>query len=363
MHLLTLSKRVDLGPAGIISPGDYLVEDLNGAQLMTFAGGGMMRPVSGPSSPVGQSDTLFIRAGGFGDLILLTPVLREHKRRYPNARIAVATMPHYAQVFDALPYVDEVIQYPIPLDVANRFSRWVVYENAIENNPRAEVVHMTELFGEIAGMDAPAYQGMDATALKPDYRVRITEGLAMDQKYPRTAKPRVCVQAKASASGQCRVYPAPLMGAVVTKLLDKGWEVFMMGAKGEFRLGGNPRDGLRNLCPDDLSFRESAAVVNGADAFVGNDSSLLHVAGALDIPAVGLFAPFPWKLRTAYSPSITAIQGNRGCECCYFHANPVRGEHFPEHCPSKAKGYCQELALIEPARIVALVEKVARKRK
>lgn len=359
MHFLTLPARVELGPQDAVDAGEYVVDDVNAAQLLVIAGGGAMRLAHfeserqlDPAADYNGRKILVMRAGGFGDLVLLTPVLREIKRRWPACILHVSTMAHYAAVLATLPYVDEILPYPLPVDVARDHAVQIFFENAVERNPRAHEIHMTELFAEIAGVVVAE------DLLKPDYRVKATEAIWANEAYPRTSKRRACIQVGASAA--LRVYPRELMGQIVGKLLKDGWEVFLLGAHGEIKLPDSPRPGLRNLSAAGLTFRQSCAVVAQSDCLIGGDSALVHIAGALDVPAVALYGPFPWKLRTAHSPSVHAIQGHDGCEPCFHHVNPARKDYFPAHCPSRAKGHCQVLAAIEPARVVVLVGRVAR---
>ncbi len=356
MHILTLDRRLELlAETDVIEPGSYLMEDENAGQLMVLAGRGEMRPVADRGdevptlAPVG-SNVLFLRVGGFGDLILLTPVLREHKRQFPNAKIGVCCFPHYACVLEGLPYVDKIVPYPLPLDTANKWDRWVFLEKVIEGNPRAQEVHITDIFAEHAGITLEDK--------KPDYALKPSESLWAFGQYPRNAKKRACIQVGASA--RIRRYPLAMVGEVARGLIGRGWEVFLMGARGELPPKKKEVTGLRDLTADGLTFRQSCAVLNTADVVIAPDSALAHVAGALDVPAVGLYGPFHWKVRTAYSPSITAIQGNNGCAPCYHHVNQGRQDHFPKHCPSAQHGFCQVLASIQPDRVVALAEKVAR---
>jgi len=359
VHILLLNERVDLGGSDGVGPGEFIVDDLMGAQLLSRAGGGQMKPVDHASGTcadmVGQTtNVLFMRAGGFGDLVLLTPVLREFKRLNPQTTVAVATMPGYGQVLAGLPYVDEVITYPVATEKLYQYEHWVFFENAIERNAKAREVHMTDLFAEIAGVPFT-----DATDRKAEYRVSASEAVWANVAYPRiNGTRRVAIQVGASAL--CRVYPRPLLGQVVATLLKDGFEVMLLGAKGEITLPGQNPPNLKNLSEHDLTFRQSCAVVNGADVFLGGDSALLHVAGALGVPAVGLYAPFPWQLRTRYAPTTHALTGNLSCSPCFHHPNPARRNWFPDHCPTKTKGYCGALAEIKPERIVSLVQKVAR---
>lgn len=362
MHVLTISKRVVLGPTDIIEPGRYFTEDISGAQTLVMAGGGTMEPMHNsrgltPLSHRASSYTdspqrvMVMRMGGFGDLLLLAPTLREIKRRWPACHLAVSTMGHYAVALENLPFVDAVLPYPVPVEVADGFDAWVFLEGA-EHTARSKEIHLTDLFAEIAGVTIEGSK-------QPAYAVKPSEALWAAEKYPRTQHRRVCVQVGTSAI--CRTYPRSNLGTVCAELVKRGWEVFLMGQHGEVKTpDGHANGQLRNLCDDALSFRQSAAVVSQCDVLLGSDSALVHVAAALDVAGVALFGPFPWQLRTAYSPSIRAIQGNVGCSPCQHHANPPMGDHFPSHCPTKTKGYCALLADITPERVVSAVERACK---
>ena len=360
MHHLTLEEPVPIGPQDAIVPGEYYLDDVMGGHLLAFAGGGTMRPLV-EKRPFDQSQDwngksiLFARAGGFGDLLLLTPVLRELNRRWPGIKIAVSTMGRYADILRDLPYVTEILTYPIPKATADAFDAWVMLENAIERNPLARTKHMTDLFAAIVGLD-------DFEDKLPDYRVSGAEAAWSKEFYPRVAGlRRVCIQVGTSAVS--RTYHRQLLGVAVATLLKGEWEVYLMGVRGA---NGRPevetdeRPHLRNLCMDDLAFRQSCAVLNAADAFIGSDSALLHVAGALTVPAVGLYGPFPWQLRTLYCPTTLGLQGTGHCAPCFHHESPNRRNLFPKNCPSAAKGYCEVLARIEPQAIVDRVNLTAR---
>lgn len=356
MHYLTLKEKVERGDL-LVEAGEYITDDVTAAHLLVLANGGTMEPVRIVRRFIQEDppkSVLFSRIGGFGDLVLLTPVLRQLKAKHPQVKIGVSAMRHYADAIKNIPYVDEILPYPCSREKTESYDAWVFYENAIENNKRAESVHMTDLFAEIAGVDMA-----DADKL-PDYRVKPSEAIWANEAYPPTPNMRrVCIQVGTSAL--CRTYPRPLMGQVISELLKRGYEVFLMGQKGEIQLNeGQLRKGLKNLADADLTFRQSCAVLATAHCVIGADSALVHVAGALKVPAVALYGPFPWKLRTAYVPTTHALNGNGDCAPCFHHYRPAWKNHFPENCPSKDKHHCQVLAEIKPERIVAVVEKIAK---
>lgn len=358
MHILNLTEDVSLAPGFFLKADEYLVDDLSGAQLAARAGGAEMRfveDITGAARNRADRDSLesvlFFRTGGFGDLVLLTPVLRRHKELYPNARIGVCCVESYGEALEGLPYVDEIVPYPASTEVAARWDRWVFLERAIERNPDAKKMHMTDIFAKMSGIEL--------TDKKADYRVSASEAVWANVQYPRTEKPRVAIQF--SASARCRTYPR--VGDIAGRMMKRGWEVFLMGAPGEIQIPPqHMHENLRNLSANGTTFRQSCAVINSADVVIGPDSALVHVAGALGVPCVALYGPFPWQLRTAYAPTTEAISGVGECAPCFHHYNPAGGPaaHFPAGCPSAATGWCRVLAEIKPERIAARAELIAR---
>lgn len=354
MHYLSITARLELSKNDVIEPGEYLVEDVNGAQLLLLANGGEMKPLN-QSRPFDEKTDwngkkiLFVRVGGFGDVILLTPVLREVKRRWPDAIVHVSCMSAYAPVLNNLPFVDKTIGFPIKRSVAEDYDAWVFFEKAIEHNPRASEIHMTDLFAEITGLS-------DVKDKRPAFQLTSNEMIWVLEAYPRVdGTRRLCVQVAAGAS--CRTYPPEQTERVINAFAQKGWEIFLLDEAGRLKMG--EKENVRNLSHSRLTFRQSAAVISGSDCLLAPDSALLHVAGALGVPAVGLYGPFPWKLRTAYCPTTHALEGSGPCAPCFHHVHLQN--YFPKNGPCYKTGRCEVLAGIKPERIVQKVEQVAKK--
>ena len=362
MHIVTLPETLETNPGEFIKAGEYVADNLLCAQLINLGGDGGMRPLSetrpfNPSDDWNGKRILLMRAGGFGDIVNLTPTIRLFKKSWPKCEVHVASMGSYGTVLEHIPYVDGILKYPVLTSILDGFDAWVFYENAIERNPRAQKVPMADLFAEIAGFNMPIFGKFDG---KPDYVVTPDEVSWAKVQYPR--KPgirRLCIQPV--ASGACRVYQFSQMGLVLDAFKAKNqWETFLMGAPGEIKM--QETDSQHNLSTAGLSFRQSCAVVSECDCLLANDSSLLHIAGALGVPAVGLFGPFPWKLRTSYYTSVTALTGKGRCSPCFYHESlgKLTRDPFPKKCPSRDKGHCEVLATIEPKKIISTIEKVAR---
>lgn len=357
MHLLTATKPLTMGPNYALQPGTYLCEDLDAAQLMLMVGGGEVRMQSFHDCLATLAELpddfdgkiTVIRPGRYGDLILLTPCFREIKRRWPNCTLQVACLPGYRDAIMGLPYIDNYLAYPLPIEEDNNdFGHLVSLEVLTSLTTREGELHMTDLFAERLGLTAIADK-------KPDFFLSLEERTWAHDVYPRGKAKRVAVQIKSSTPS--RNYPTIQMGAVMRMLHGRGWDLVLLGLPNE--VNGKSEERIVNCAADKLTFRQSAAVLATADVFLGPDSSLIHVAGALGTPAIGIFSVVPWQLRTAYCPTTFVIQAKKGCDIApCFHA--PRGQMgFPANGPCQKERKCCALDSIDPHEVVGRVEQAA----
>ena len=366
MHIFKVPEITDPNIKNLFDPGSYLLEDRNGAEIMM--GQPTLRATMTEWENTYQAEDpksiLVIGTAGFGDSFLLTPVLRELKRLYPEASIRISCPQLYRQVFFGLKYVDGYAPYPMPVGFLKDVDRVYVLEHAVQFNEFAKIEHMTDRFAHHFGLKTLANK-------KPDYHLSSEEIRWVTKTFPRNTRKRLAVQVQAGVF--CRTYPAwipkrselkpgtneqdPRLQQVIMDMVKDGWEVSMMGIPNDYHATNYPN--VHNIAQLGLSFRQSVAYLTTCDAFLGPDSSLLHAAGALDIPAVGLFGPYPWKLRTAYYESVFSIQGKEGCDMapCFHVAWPGMPK-FPFEGPCARTGVCVPLASITPDRIVTAINKV-----
>ena len=356
MHLLTNKNPIPMGAGVALQPGTWLMEDLDAARMMTTAGGGecqltLFNPHPGMAQAFhdfGGTVTV-VRPGRYGDLILLTPTLREIKRRWPTCTLQVSCLPHYRDALIGLPYIDNFLPYPLPMNLGDglNYGALTSLEVLTALFEREPELHMADLFAERLGLDSLATK-------KPDFILSPDELAWAHDAYPRTKHNRVAIQIKSSTPS--RDYPMLQMGDVIRRLHGRGWDVVLLGLPHE--IVGKNEDRITNCAKDQLTFRQSAAVLATADVFLGPDSSLIHVAGAIGTPAVGLFSVVPWQLRTKYCPTTFVIQAKQGCDLApCFHA-PRGAMGFPAAGPCQKERKCCALDTILPMEVVSKVEQM-----
>lgn len=199
-----------------------------------------------------------------------------------------------------------------------------------------------------------------------DYRVRTEEMGEAIARFPMAGATRTRVGIQVRASSLARTYPISGIAHISQALLNKNCEVFLLGAPGDVPKQTKVVPYLQDMTRQGLTFRQSCAIVNMCDVVIAPDSALLHVAGALGVPAVGMYGPFPRELRTKYAKNTWVFEGDEKrkapCQPCFHHMNQARQDHFPENCPTAAAGVCGVMASIDADRVVQKALQIARKR-
>lgn len=350
MHLLTLPTSLSLGMQGFLKPDTYICEDRTTAELMLRCPGSHATVWKSTGAlPYGKR-ILVICCVGFGDALMLTPCLRRLSELHPGATITVSCLREYQQAFLGLPYVSDLIDYPVPESKADEFDWILTLEHSNEYHPKGREQHMTDRFAEHLGLG-------ELTNQKPDFIVSESEREWVWSSFPKeTSHKRIGVQVQAGV--RCRTYPQQQLSLLVNALKRQGYSVWLMGRPGEFLSPDEKESGIHNLARRGLTWRQSVVFLSTCDAFIGPDSSLLHAAGTLDVPAIGLFGPYPPGIRTRYYSSVRTIVGTSGCErhpC--FHVDHGMGQ-FPIDQPCARTGRCEVLASINPERVVSVLRQM-----
>jgi hypothetical protein len=279
-----------------------------------------------PTNLDGKSIVL-IRPGGFGDLLLLTAVMRQIKTRFPTCTLALSAFTEFSPIVENLPYLDKILPYPLPLDTYEQYDYVVDFENVIERNPNAERAHAIDVLADWISLpiDDP----------KTDLVFTDEERWAMRYALKREndEKLRIVYQAKASAI--LRSLPDHKHAQVVLGLLSiPGAYVHVIGTpeqwgqwtkvttdgKGrKIETKVAPPYRLKDRTQEFTRMRQSALFISSADLVVAPDSAALHIAGALGIPSLGLYGPFTPDLRLKYYPKAAALLGQAPCAPCYMH--------------------------------------------
>ncbi len=335
-------------------PGTYLLENSAAAACMAQSPDCVVETIADPKSikgfsPINCKDgdsIVIVRPGAYGDLLMLTPLIRALRQQFPLSTVTVACAETYGTILRG---VVATRPYPMQENELLEFDQIIWMEDTLENREVAKDTPGVEVFAECAGIDLT-----DGGRL--EYSVSESEKAEVELQLPkkRGEIPRIAIQCRASTP--TRTYETEKWIEVIRGLWTKNCEIFLLGAPGEisgFDSEENAVVDIYNMTSIPLSFRQSAAVLATADLFIGVDSSLLHVAGALEIPSISLHGSVPAKLRTQNLPKNHPIEGNLDkCEIapCYHHQKG--NQVFPEDEVCEKTGYCEVLNSIPPTQVV-----------
>lgn len=284
---------------------------------------------------------------------MLSPCIGPLRAKYPNAKITLAANPKFHPVIwdENSPY-HHLNSYPVPVDSLADYDFIIPLENVVELETEK---HAIDAFADVLGVTVTDYRPVYKVTDEERQHAEVLVAHDLATKSGRwKRKPRVALQLRASA--RIRDYHMEHWGEVVSTLLAGGWEVMLIGQNNpDIRpLGTNIKD-----CSA-LSFREATAVLSTCDVFCGVDSAFFNLCPALGVPAIGLFGPVNWRTRVKEGMGQRALAGVGDCAPCGW-TNSRAGQKFPPFGPCAKTGYCVPLAEIKPERVVAMIEKYARR--
>lgn len=278
---------------------------------------------------------LFVTSNRIGDCVISSGVIREIGRQLPGARITVACGRPPAPFFRAAPGVERVIildkapmsghwfnlwrqvrgtRWDLVIDIRGSALAWlvptrrrVVYTRNWETGTR-KVEMVSRLMGADAPLDPEIF--LDGTAQREAAAV-------IDPQLEAGAGPGPIMALAPIAHQPGKSWPADRWGRLVERLMADprfdGWRFMPVGGPGD-RPPATPA--LEAAGPRGVDFvgkgdiLASAAAIDRATLFVGNDSGLMHVAAALGRPTLGLFGPTEWWLYGPWGPRTATVASN-----------------------------------------------------
>lgn len=347
MHLVNLSKPITHADywSGTLEPGLYYTFNPLAGLLLLDGYSKQIQPSDVPFGPMEENESpsriIIVHPVGFGDLLFLTPSLVKLGLLFPEAEICVSVLAPYVQALRGVPEI-QILPYPLPrTETLNRGTRIISLENAIVGERE---LHAVDAIARRIGITLYEEDGKHCR-----YSISREDTTKASFRYPRNGKPRLGIQVLASTHN--RTYPFQPLITVIADLVEDGWEILLFGAPGQVPLPENAAVTNLTSAANPPDFYESACILTTCDVVLAPDSALAHLAGALGIQTVALYGPYPWKLRTAYHPSVRAVTGVARCSPCFA------GADWPEHGPCAQSHKCEALMDIPPGRVINEIEK------
>ncbi len=226
MHILTNAAPIPLGRHGTLAPGEWVVHDINAGELMAMAPRGTARANSVGnqfSTKAGGDNLLIMRSGAIGDLLYLSPILKEWQLVNPTKRLALSCFPKWHEVMCDTGV--RLLPYPLSTDEAKKWDVVVSLEDTIETHYDR---HATDALNDGMGVLA-----VPIDDYKPAFVVNELEKAFAESLYPSLYnRVRVGIQPRANVAN--RDYPLDKWWEVMGELITKhNCEVFLFGNKGQ----------------------------------------------------------------------------------------------------------------------------------
>jgi heptosyltransferase-2 len=297
-----------------------------------------------------------------GDAVMSLPALKAVRGGFPAARLSVLVKHELASFFDGSGWIDEVIPYRVSPGLgglddrrrivsdlrARRFDLAVLFPKGFE----------AALWAALAGAPRRVGFATDGRSLLLTDRVRFDAGLRRHQVYDylhlvgatlavtgnaddcvpdvdashrarmvgwlaarrRTPEGRLVALAAAAAYGPAKEWPAERYAALVDLLAERcGAECVMVGGPAEREkcervAAASSAKAL--VAAGETNVGELLALLSICDAFAGNDSGAMHVAGALGIPTVGIFGSTDAERTGPLGPRTRVVRHPIECSPC-----------------------------------------------
>lgn len=279
---------------------------------------------------------LLIRSTNWiGDAVMTTPAVRAIRKNFPNAEISILTKPWVAPVFESSPYVDNLLIYDDTgkhkglsgkLRLAKELKQYnfdvaILLQNAFEAalitffaGIPCRIGYNTDVRGFLLTHSVPCTPQIKKVH-QTGYYLGILQGvgleadgfgldLLVDEKHQKRAAEILEEHGISRADRLVGINPSATFGLAkqwlperYAALSDKIHEIFgagilLFGGPGDRELGRRISQMMQHPPVDvcgKTDLGEAIGLIKECDLFITNDSGLMHVAAALDIPLIAIF--------------------------------------------------------------------------
>jgi heptosyltransferase-2 len=327
--------------------------------------------------------TLVVAPSWIGDAVLSHALLVRLKERDPQGSIDVLAPPWVLPVYRRMPQVAATLALPFghgELKLAERrrfarslprYDRAVVLPNSFKSALipwHAGIAARTGYRGEMrygllndvrtldrkalplivdryAALAQSAGEALARPVPQPRLAIDPATRLATARKYGVDLAKPVAVFAPGAEYGPAKRWPVRHFADLARTLTSRGFQVWLLGSKNDAAVTAEIQRLSGEACTDfagRTSLDEAIDLMSFASQVVTNDSGLMHVAAALDLPTAAIFG----SSSPAFTPPLSArarvITLKLECSPC-----------FQRECPL---GHTNCLVTLEPARVLEALD-------
>ena len=302
-----------------------------------------------------------------GDMVLAHSLFQSLKARRPDSHIAVAAPGWTMPLLERMPEVDEAIALPfrhgqLALGERIRFGRSLRarhYTQAIllVNSFKSAILPLAARIPRRTGFLGEYRYGLlnDIRPLDEARLPRTVDRFVALGQAPGESLPAAMPQPKLLADrdrafaalrklgilqpdspvlalcpgaeyGPAKRWPEVHYAEVANAMLGRGWQVWLFGSEKDMPVTANINRLTQDRCHDlsgKTSLGEAVDLMSLASAAVSNDSGLMHVAAALNLPLVALYGSSDPAHTPPMSDQASILSLHLSCSPCFERECPL----------------------------------------
>ncbi len=327
--------------------------------------------------PEGINKILIRGTNWIGDAILTIPAVDSIRATYPKAHIAVLAKPWVADIYKLFTGVDEVIIYENQYDNARgvfrlanllkkrKFDLAILLQNAIEaaiiafaagiplragyNSDCRGILltHSVQRSKEVRKLHQTDYylemvKALGCAAVNKEMhletKINRQETESVLKKYLPDPKKEIIGIAPGATYGPAKRWFPARFATVADKIASaNAYQIILLGGKSD----DDAAEEVKSLTQADVlnlagktNLKEAVLLISQCGLFISNDSGLMHVAGALNIPTIAIFGSTNPQTTSPVGNQSVVIHREVGCSPC-----------LKKTCPTDFQ--CMELITVE----------------
>jgi heptosyltransferase-2 len=312
-------------------------------------------------------------ANWVGDAMMTLPALRELRRLFPNAHIALASRSWAKGLFISAEFVDELLihegrglrsffqqvrvwrkgQFDLAILLTNSFESGLVAALAgipvrigYASDGRARLLtHPIELpewrstrheifyyLRIVAGLEWLFTQQQTFLEVQPDASLEVSADRKDEARYllrrqgVREDRPVIAL-CPGSINSRAKRWPAESYAVLADRCVDTlGAQILLLGSKEELQVSRRVADRMHNkpiVLTGQTDIADVVAVLSIADMLITNDTGPAHIAAALGRPTLVIFGPTNPLTTRPFSPFAEIIQHPPECAPCMLRDCPI----------------------------------------
>jgi len=302
---------------------------------------------------------LVIAPNWIGDLVISQVLLKKLKQN--NKHITVCAPKYCQDLLQRMPEVDEILSSPAQHGKLNfknllkfskkikifKFDRAIILPNSFKSALIpffAKIPQRTGYLGEMRYLLLTDIKKLDKklcptmamrfAALSgnlnysnPNLLINKNNLQNLNLKFNINQNKKILVLAPGAAFGDAKCWPAEYFATVADKKFKENWQIIILGSQKDKviaeRINNLAHNCCNNLCGK-TSIADTVDLISQTNAVVSNDSGLMHISAAVNVPLIAIYGASSPKFTPPLSEAAIILEDkNLSCRPCFKRTCPL----------------------------------------